>query len=286
MNLLYYDKLDGAKATVKQGYNGFYVTNPPQIVGQGEHYAMDPGTSFTCTGYYTYADSYNGQVLYAQTTAGVWILASDSFKFDETSRKLQYSQNQAQDYVNRMIENNKKIVSCNLFCARYASKLTASEKQLLYQLQTRLENRNQRLINDGLVSSVMTSTPAGYSQLQPYLQSFMQTGGVGVVISGTAVIVITAIVIASLSTAAYFAYKYLFEESADDVKYSEQLTKTLLAKLTPEEYDQLLRETQGIVTKTKIKQMISGSGNLLKWALIGTAAYMIYDKYIAKGSRL
>lgn len=239
------------------------------------------GGTVTLTGYWT--KSSRGNFMF-QTTTGEWInLYSDGWQL---VRMDSYPQNQAQDYVNRMIENNKKIVSCNLFCARYASKLTASEKQLLYQLQTRLENRNLRLINDGLVSSVTTSTPAGYSQLQPYLQSFMQTGGVGVVISGTAVIVITAIVIASLSTAAYFAYKYLFEESADDVKYSEQLTKTLLAKLTPEEYNQLLRETQGIVTKTKIKQMIAGSGNLLKWALIGTAAYMIYDKYIAKGSRL
>ncbi|MBQ0153799.1 MAG: hypothetical protein KBS70_03335 [Bacteroidales bacterium] len=239
------------------------------------------GGTVTLTGYWT--KSSRGNFMF-QTTTGEWInLYSDGWQL---VRMDSYPQNQAQDYVNRMIENNKKIVSCNLFCARYASKLTASEKQLLYQLQTRLENRNLRLINDGLVSSVTTSTPAGYSQLQPYLQSFMQTGGVGVVISGTAVIVITAIVIASLSTAAYFAYKYLFEESADDVKYSEQLTKTLLAKLTPEEYEQLLRETQGIVTKTKIKQMIAGSGNLLKWALIGTAAYMIYDKYIAKGSRL
>lgn len=239
------------------------------------------GGTVTLTGYWT--KSSRGNFMF-QTTTGEWInLYSDSWQL---VRMDSYSQNQAQDYVNRMIENNKKIVSCNLFCARYASKLTAQEKQLLYQLQTRLELRNQRLVSDGLVTSVTTSTPAGYSQLQPYLQSFMQTGGVGVVISGTAVIVIAAIVIASLSTAAYFAYKYLFEESADDVKYSEQLTKTLLAKLTPEEYNQLLRETQGIVTKTKIKQMIAGSGNLLKWALLGTAAYMIYDKYIAKGARL
>ena len=288
MNIQYDNRFNGAHVVVRPDYQGSYVLTPPSVVGAGDHYVVNSGTAFTCTGYYTETTGLPTFV-YMQTTSGVWLLLGNitsgesDFQITQSSNKLQYSSAQAQSYVDRLIENNKQIVSCNLLCARFAYKLSQQEKRTLYDLQIRLQERNQRLISDGLVSGITTSTPAGYSQLQSYLQQFMQTGGVGLVISTTTAIVISCVVIASLSTAAYFAYKFLFEESAKDVKYSKQLTETLLAKLTPDEYDQLMRETQGIVTKAKIKQMVSSTSGLLKWALVGTAAYMLYTNLFKKG---
>lgn len=186
-----------------------------------------------------------------------------------------YSQSQAQDYVNRMIGNNKQILMNNLFCARFAHHLTDGEKQTLYDLEARLYERNSRLLQDGYVSNTSSSEAYGYGELSPYLKSFMAQG-VGLVISTTA-IVISCVVIASLATAAYFAYKYYWEQSAKDVKYSDKLTRTLMSKLTAEEYQQLMEETKGIVTKSTIKARLGNSVDIVKYALIGFAAYTLYQ---------
>lgn len=179
----------------------------------------------------------------------------------------QYSVSTSQNLVNGIISNNKYILSNNLLCARFANKLTKEERKILYGLQNNLRTRNNALIEDGILADVQEGTPEGYSLLGPYLDSFMASPGIGVVVSTTA-IVVTAVVTAALATAAYFAYKYYHNQSASDVKYSKQLTETLLSRLTEEEYKQLLNETQGIVTKSKIKQHLSLIGSGLKTLLI------------------
>lgn len=242
--------------------------------GAGAYLNQNQKMAVTLSGYFTDDGLLDGSMMY-QTVAGEWINSDDGWK--STTRESIRSAAEAQKMINKMIENNKKIIACNLFCAHYANKLTADEKKRLYDLQTRLENRNQQLIDNGLVTSLQISTPAGYSQFEGDLMRFMRSGGVGVVITGTAAIVISCVVVVSMATAAYFAYKYLFEESAEDVKYSKELTEALMAKLTPEEYDQLMRETQGIVTRTKIKQLVSSSSGVVKWIFAGVGIYAIYQ---------
>ena len=186
-----------------------------------------------------------------------------------------YSQSQAQDYVNRMIENNKQILMNNLFCSRFASRLTREEKETLYNLQLRLDERNKRLQSDGYVSSTKVSQAYGYNALNGSLTAFMAQG-VGLVVSTTA-IVVSCVVVAAVATAAYFAYKYYYEQSAKDVKYSDALTKTLMSKLTEEEYQQLMSETQGIVTKASIKARLGNSLDIAKYALIAIGVYALYN---------
>lgn len=186
-----------------------------------------------------------------------------------------YSASEAQGYVNKMINNNKEILMNNLLCARFANKLSEEEKRTLYGLQERLSERNSRLLQDGLVSGVQSSEAYGYGVLSPYLKRFMSSG-IGLVISTTA-IVISCVVIASLATAAYFAYKYYYEQSAKDIKYSKRLTETLLSKLTPEEYEQLMQETQGIVTKASIRSRLGSTFDIAKLALIAFGAYALYS---------
>ena len=130
---------------------------------------------------------------------------------------------------------------------------------------------------DGLVTGIETSYPQGYVYLESYLNSFMASGGVGLVIS-TTTIVIAALVVASLSTAAYFAYKYYASEAEKDVKYSKELTKVLLSKLTDEEYQQLMEETRGMVTKAKLTSKFGSYGKVLAFVLAAVGGVLLYRR--------
>lgn len=229
------------------------------------------------TGYYrTGADS---SAMY-QTTSGGWIRMADGWKNTGYAPIRQYSQKDAQYYVNKVIKANASILENNLFCARFASRLTEDQQTTLYMLQSRLESRNQQLLNDGLLQDQKVATPPGYSLLANNLASFMHAYSTGAQISGVGAvattIVVAAIVIASLATAAYFAYKYMASKAEKDVKYSEELTKVLMEKLTPEEYNQLMQETQGIVTKSKLTAKLGGALSALKLTLLAGACLAIY----------
>lgn len=233
------------------------------------------------TGYYKQGTS---SIMY-QTTQDGWIKLSDGWQNTGYAPIRQYTAKDAEYYVNQVIRNNAHILENNLFCARFASKLNDDEQYELYRLQSALQARNDRIVNDGLCTDIKVSSPPGYSKLDGYLNQFMQAyansaeiNGVGV-ISTTAIIVVSCIVVGSLATAAYFAYKAFAAESEKDVKYSDELTKTLLNKLTPEEYEQLKRETNGIVTKTRLSSRFSGAFGLLKWGAVIAGGLLVY-KYI------
>lgn len=215
----------------------------------------------TATGWVTTAR--NGSPM-SQIVSGEWICVWDGWT--PLDRVQLYSPSQAQKLINKITKNNVRILENNLICARFAHKLTSAQKQKLYNLQARLNNRNEELLNGGLVTPQTQAAPDGYAELQSYLDSFMSRGGVG---SLTVAIVISAIVVASLATAAYFCYRYYASESEQDVKFSDELTKTLTSKLTEEEYEQLLSETRGIVTKAKIRQRFKNS---TAWLIVAAAA--------------
>lgn len=269
----------------------------------GQYYQMPGGEVFTRTseGVYKYAGAYTnstavvqltgsfevsarGNTMY-QTTSGGWINLSSGWQYQAYAPIRMYSAKDAQYYVNRLIKNNARILENNLLCARFADKLDAAQRDTLRELQSRLEMRNEALLSDGLVEDQKVSTPPGYSDWSLYLQNFMNTiEGVGAIVS-TSTIVVVAIVVASLATAAYFAYRALYQESAEDVKYSDELTKTLMEKLTPEEYQQLMEETQGVVTKAKLNAKFGGALSILKWGLLAVAGYVVYD-YFKKGNKI
>lgn len=224
---------------------------------------------FTLTGW-VWMD---GNTLYFQTLEdpNAYIkLTQDNTTWEYLGINKTITVSQAQDVINGIIRNNQYILNNNLLCARFANKLTKAERQMLYNLQYRLEQRNEALQNDELLSAQSEGYPEGYSEFGSELQSFMKNPGIGVVLSTTAIICISAVVVASLSTAAYFAYKAYYDESAQDVKYSKQLTETLQAKLTEEEYQQLLQESAGLLTRQKISQQIASiGGNLKNLLLVG-----------------
>lgn len=254
-----------------RGVNGAIVVyiKPNGVQTGGAQY---DGVSviFTLTGWVWM----NGDILYLQTLEqpDTYIqLTQDNTTWEYLGASTKaITVSQAQDIINGIIRNNQYILNNNLLCARFANKLTKQQRQTLYNLQYRLEQRNEALKNDELLTNQQEGYPEGYSEFGSELQSFMKNPGIGVALSTTAIICIAAIVVGSLSTAAYFAYQAYYKESEQDVKYSKQLTETLQAKLTEEEYRQLLQETAGLLTRQKISQQIASiGGNLKNLLLVG-----------------
>ena len=176
--------------------------------------------------------------------------------------------------MNKIIKNNIQIVQNNLVCARYANKFSSEQQQLIRDLQNRAEARKGQLQAGGLCSGITTSYPKGYADLGAYLDALMAGEPIG--IASWAIVVIAAVVIAATATAAYYTYRYFADESEQDIKYSKELMAVLQQKLTPEEYQQLLDETKGIVTKAKIRQAVNSYGNVLKYAAFAVAGFAVY----------
>lgn len=218
--------------------------------------------------------------LHYQTTDGYFIYLPDGWTEYTQVNLPNYSQSQAQALVNKIIKNNITITQNNLVCARYASRFSPEQQQLIRDLQTRVVERENALKNEGLCTDIQTSYPRGYVELEPYLAALMNGQAIG--LATWAICVIAASVVLVTSTAAYFAYRAFANESDNDVKYSKELTKALTDKLTEEEYQQLLNETKGIVTKSRLKQAISSYGNIAKWALFGIAGFAIYKVIMNK----
>lgn len=270
-------RFNGAKAVSRGGQISTSYNNDGSII-----YDVPDGQSVTCTGYY-----YDGigSYIYPQTTDGMWLIVnidSADWAFTEGTGKYSYSQPTAQRLVNKIIKNNAHILQNNLVCARFYNKLSSAQRKQLYDLQTRLEERNRSLLDDGILTELQTSQPKGYAELESALQKYMQdyqNGSIGLVISTTAVIVVSAVVVASLATAAYFAYKAFAAESDKDVRYSDDLTRTLMQKLTAEEYEQLMQETKGIVTKARLKAAVGGASTAVKLALVAVCGIALYQAY-------
>lgn len=266
--LIFNKSLAGRLVTVLRGYiqnrDTFELVDETRILKE-----------VTLTGWFTTIQGLS----YYQTTDSLYryVTLLDNtmpVQYDSTGNSSGYD---AQQLVNGIIKNNKRILENNLICARFAYKLSDTQRDLLYNLQSRLEIRDNALVNTQLISKAYITYPKGYENESSYLKKFMDDGGkVGLVLSGTATIVVSAIVLSSVGAAAYFAYQAYYAESMDDVKYSDELTAILADKLTPEELQMLKDETAGIVTKARLTSSVGSFGNLLKWAAYGFAAYTIY----------
>ena len=225
----------------------------------------DDTSQFTLSGFVIEA-SFSTSGILAQTTSGYWVEGGAT-----VGKNAAY--NNGQNYINQIILNNKTIYENNLLCAAAAKYMTADDLQLLQDLQNRLLVRNQALEDNDLTNSRKVSFPKGYINLYNNLESLMNQK-VGVVVSTTAMIVISAVVLTSIGLAAFFAYKAFAAESADDVKFSDELTAKLVAKLSAEDLEQLYYETEGIVTKARLKERfgtVAGIGSTLLWLVAGGA---------------
>lgn len=254
-------------------YDGEYLHNVSVSVDQNEAY-----TQIILTGWYLAITAGN----YYQTTGGEY------YKYDAEQAEKGYlgrttvnaSVGTAQTYINGVIAANKTILENNLLCARFAAKLTSDERYTLYQLQRRLTRRDTALRRDGFCQQQTQSYPRGYSNLNGYLVDFMDDPKLAGIGSTTLFIVVSAVVVASLGAAAYFAYRAYYEQAIKDVKYSDELTATLRAKLTDDEYRQLEQETAGMITKATIAAKTQSAFGWAKYVALGgmaaLAAWLIF----------
>lgn len=269
----------GARLTAQK--DGAAVNNG--LFEHGTTYNVRKGTTYILTGY----GYYDGTTqIYLQTTDGLYIYINtyedtqNNWMITENYKTIPtYSDSQAQKLIDQIIANNKIILRRNLLCARYANKLSNEQREQVRQLQLRLQARNNALRTDALTKDVQTSYPAEYAELSAYMDKLLSGETIG--IASWVIIVIAAVVITGLGTAAYYTYKALADESEADLKYSKELTSVLVSKLTEEEYQQLLDETKGMLTKSKIRQLVRGNTKWLLFAGAGLAAFYLFKKYIA-----
>lgn len=262
------------------------LTDMPQDEQTAKH--CPEGSWVILTGAYYY---YPGDVKNAwfQITVGDWFV-----HMDMTNGTTQYwknvgnidlphfSRDDVQKYVDAMIKNNIHIVENNLLCARYADKLTADEQKQIAQLQKRVYDRQEQIKANGFCTDIQESYPQGYADLEPYLAKLMKSEGIGIV--WWAACIIAALVVGGLAAASYFIYRDLFEDSKEDVKWSDELTAKLMEKLTPEEFEQLKNETAGIVTKARIRAKLGSWGTILKVAAVLVAGAFAYKFFTNKQS--
>ena len=235
--------------------------------------ASSTGQNFTCTlsGFY-----FSGQSgLWMQTTDSEWVLNTESEFIGQSTYQITIED--AQKIIDTITANDKRIYENNLICARFADRLTDEQRNQLTLLQGRLSLRDTAIRLNTNLRDKKESYPQGYIEFYDRLQQI--TGGVGIVISTTAMIIISAVVLAGMATAVYFAFRSWCNESIRDVKYSDELTKTLLEKLTPEEYARLKKETGGMITKAKLSGRFAGASGLFKWVLIGVGCGFLYNSY-------
>ena len=267
----------GARLTAQ--IDGAAVNNG--LFEHGTTYNVRQGTTYILTGY----GYYDGTTqIYLQTTDGLYIYINtyedtqNNWKITENYKTIPtYSDSQAQKLIDQIIANNKIILRRNLLCARYANKLSNEQREQVRQLQLRLQARNNALQTDALTKDVQTSYPAEYAELSAYMDKLLSGETIG--IASWVIIVIAAVVITGLGTAAYYTYKKLADESEADLKYSKELTSVLVSKLTEEEYQQLLDETKGMLTKAKIKQLVRGDAKWLLFAGVGLFAWYYISKW-------
>ena len=272
MDKVFLDEYAGAKfrSIEPNEYSVLYSINSLDSYNK-DIYMYPPQKTVTTTGVVYY---YSENIIYLQIAENPMLcieLNRNDMEWQGISKSTKtYTQAQAQDLVNGIIRNNQYILDNNLLCARFANKLSLDQRRMLYALQDRLKKRDAALREGEVFSQMGEGYPEGYSEFGAELEAFMNNPRIGIAVSGMAIIIISAIVVASLSTAAYFAYQAYYKESEQDVKYSRELTEALQAKLTEEEYQQLLQETAGLLTKQRIAQQIASlGGNIKNLLLVG-----------------
>lgn len=255
------------------------VSNYAMINTTGGGYSVKKGTIFTLSGWY------DGNRYYIVEHPNYYIFLEEYQHYSSPKAKTEA---QAQDLIGKLLKNNQYIFENNLLISRFANKLSYNEKVQLYNLQKRLENRDNMLREADVFSQMQESRIMGYSNFQDSLNSFMASfnpsQSVGLVVSTTWAIITAVVIIGSLSTAAYFAFKDLYEESVQDVKLSREMLKIFEKyNMTEEDIATIQQETQGIVTKAVLLQKIQTTFGNYKNLIIGAAlaytGYTLYNKY-------
>ncbi len=286
MTEIYFDKEKSGKKVTSLN-NGativdFYTGNKVSVANKGNEYIL--------TGWYS-----TSGVEFA--TKKIYQIANNNYDAVDINLNFSISDNKysnitdqdAQNVVNELLNYDQRIYENNLLCARFADKLTEGQKKDLYKLQFNLAQRNSAVENgSGMLTNFTTDDPEGYYVYKNNLTQFMENyGKVGFPLTLTVILIISAVVIVGSGVATYFAYKSYRDEAKNDVKYSDALTKSLVEKLTDEEFEQLKNETAGLISKAILKERLGNIGsNIKKYLYIGAGILAVYAalKFLPKNN--
>jgi hypothetical protein len=254
---------------------------------------VNQNTKIVLTG--RFFQSAKGNICYQMTLNGqlgyIWDTELNTWSTTQNS-----STGDAQNFLNELISYDQAILENNLLCARIFNycktngiALPTDAHSQLYNLQSRLTVRDQKIIESGYVdvNTVQTGSSPNFSVYNQHLIDFMNNPGVGKigVIPIIVYVVVSAIVLAATSYIAINVYKSMHAEAKADFNYSNDLTAQLVKFLPTETYKQLMAENAANAQKAQDAiNAASGGGlmNTLKYAAIGLGVFWVFDRFIAK----
>jgi hypothetical protein len=265
--------VEGGYASVTQS-----IPAETKIVFTGRFFETQKGNICYQILYYTATGSYYGYV---------WGEDLNGFtKIPGTSEGIK-----SVNLINEIISNNQYILENNLICARmfdfgkqYGIVFPNTCRVKLYNLQQRLIARNEKLKDSNYISKYEEGVSPDLSSYNQILVNWMNNPGIGIVITGGAIIVISVIIIAAVSAAAYAIFKPSHTESVKDFKYSDELMAEMAKYLPPDLFEKFVNEHQKILEKVN-NAINNASGKsiftTLKYLAVGFAGFYLVDKFLA-----
>ena len=204
-----------------------------------------------------------------------------------TGDRITYTKSQANKVIKQALTDDYYIMKNLLILSACWDKLNTKERDIVHYLYRRLSARQFYYQKDTTCltnkEAVNIPTSNALSRLNTILNNYTpnDTTPVGIVMTTVAInvtaIVIAALVAAAFITTAVLVYKWWGKESSEDRALSDKTVKLLKDKgLTDSEIEQIVRETNGAVTKAEIKAKLSTGFGIAKIALIGVGAFFTY----------
>lgn len=228
---------------------------------------------------------YNGNFCQSVDEDGIFDFVDLSNNNYTVINRVSYNQTQANKVVKQALTDDYYIMKNLLILSSPVAwnKLNTNERDIVHYLYRRLSVRQAYYNNDNtcLYQKQVANIPSSQAFDILYNYKPSNTRPVGVVLTTVAInvtaIVIAALVTAALTTCAVLVYKYWGKESSEDRALSDKTVKLLKDKgLSDSEIEQIVRETNGAVTKAEIKAKLSAGFGIAKIALIGVGAFFTY----------
>ena len=247
------------------------------------------------TGYFSKdSDKYYVQIKFSKSIYNEAAGKSYSLGYANTVDLLKFENGthlQAQNTLDDVLYLHKSILEKNLLCARGLELMAESGaavpiefKQRLFNLQAKLINRNNTLKNGGHVQNIQEGEHPQLSKYNQALVNFMNAPGIGFVISGTAIIIITAVVSTVISSiVVYNIMKSMQKDAKVDFGLSNNLTADLIKYLPKPVYDQLMKELAANAKIANDAISDASTGGIMKTVKTGAlilAGIWIADKFI------
>jgi len=186
---------------------------------------------------------------YATSGYYIWVDENSVATFDKLN---EVNEKTATDLINNIITKNQQILINNLVCSAIVDNMEYKEKEVpqsvydtITSLQQRLQKRNQKLIDKSWLTGVKQGTPEYFSKYQTNLQSVVNKGRIGFVItiSVATIITVSLIIGAIIATLIFRAFSSDNDEAQKDIELSEDFIN-VLKKLSPEDVEIAEAEVQ------------------------------------------